>query len=124
MAKKRKETDRRPVGIYVTVAKSGPLAYQLYEVTYFTGAGTKGDPTRFETVIEKGEYIHCWPGMRVVNPTPKEKAKEKANAKFHRPDLDYYIRAAALMLEPVARACWDADKPLPPKGPKKGKKRG
>lgn len=118
MAKKRKETDRRPVGIYVTVAKSGPLAYQLYEVSYDNGK-------EYVSVIEKGAYIHCWPGIRVANPSPKEKAKEKAKAKFHRPDLDYYIRAAALMLEPVARACWDADKPLPPKGPqKKGKKRG
>lgn len=115
MAKKRKELDRRPVGIHVDVAKSGSLAYQFYEVTYDTGK-------EYETVIEKGAYIHCWPGIRPTHPTPAEQRKLKAEAKFHRPDLDYYIRAATLMLEPVARACWDADKPLPPKGPKKKRK--
>jgi hypothetical protein len=119
MARKRKlfktpkEVDRRPIGLHVDVAKSGPLAYALYEVTYDTGR-------EFETRIEKGAYIHCWPGMRVVNPTPKEAAREKARAKFTRPDMDYYIRAATILLEPIARACWDAD--APPK--KKDKKRG
>jgi hypothetical protein len=117
MAKKRKETDRRPVGIYVSVAKSGPLAYQLYEVTYVAGDGSKKDPLRFETVIEKGNYIHAWPGMRPARMTAAEKARE---ARFTRPDVSRYIEAAAILLEPIARACDEADNPKP----KKGKKRG
>lgn len=112
MAKrKRKEVDRRPVGLHVDVAKSGPLAYALYEVTYDTGK-------EFETVIERGNYIHGWPGMRPVKMTPAEKAHD---ARFTRPDVSRYIQAAVILLEPIAHACWDADDP--PKK-KKGKKRG
>jgi hypothetical protein len=108
MAKKRKELDRRPVGIHVEIAKSGPLAYQLYEVMYDNGK-------EYERVIERGAYIHGWPGMRPTHPTPAEKRKEKANAKFNRPDLNRYIETAAILLQPIADACWEADKPLPPK---------
>lgn len=109
MAKKRKELSRRPVGIYVSVAKSGPLAYALYEVTYDTGK-------EYETVIERGAYIHAWPGMRPTRMTAAEKARE---ARFTRPEIGRFIEAAVIMLEPVERACWDADE-----APKKGKKRG
>lgn len=105
--RKPKEIDRRPVGIHVDVAKSGPLAYALYEVTYDTGKELK-------VVIEKGAYIHCWPGIRPAKPTKAEKARY---ARYTRPELDYYIRAATILLEPVTRACWDADDP-----PKKAKR--
>jgi hypothetical protein len=109
-----REVSRRPVGVHVSVEKSGPLAYRLYEVVYDTGR-------EYETRIEKGNYIHCWPGIRPAVMTAKEKAHE---ARFTRPDIDRYIRAATILLEPVLVACEQADAPPPPKGPKKGKKRG
>jgi hypothetical protein len=104
-----KEIDRRPVGLHVDVAKSGPLAYALYEVTYDTGR-------EYEIRIEKGAYIHGWPGMRPTKMTRAEKAHE---ARFTRPDISRYIEAAVILLDPVQRACWDADDLQ-----KKGKKRG
>lgn len=109
-----KEVDRRPVGIHVSVEKSGPLAYRLYKVTYDTGRA-------YETRIEQGSYIHAWPGMRPTRMTAAEKAHD---AKFTRPELGRYIEAATILLEPVILACEEADRPSPPKGPKRGKKRG
>lgn len=106
-----KEIDRRPVGLYVDVAKSGPLAYALYEVTYDTGR-------EYEIRIEKGAYIHAWPGMRPAKMTPAEKAHD---ARFTRPDVGRLIEAAVILLDPVARACWDADDPPKKKGKKRGK---
>lgn len=112
MAKKRKVLDRRPVGICITIAKSGPHAYQLYEESYDNGK-------EYVREIVRGEAVFCWPGIRPAHPTPAEKREQKARAKFYRPDLNAHMQAAAILLEPIANACWDADKPLPPKGPKK-----
>jgi hypothetical protein len=90
-----KVTERRPVGISVVKGKVGISAHQLYEVKWDNGSVTH----------ERGNNIHTVPGSKDCG----SKAERMESKKQFHPELYAVLQALTALLEPVERACWQAD---------------
>ena len=103
MVKKRRETDRLPMGIKVMGGGNfPPCAFQVYRISYDDGTSE----------IERGLTLYSLPGISEQGEKPRADVRH---------DLIDHMRAMAILQERLSEALYDLDVPKPKKGKKRGK---